>query len=87
MTIDSLLRRGRTWLLLLGAALGLSLPLGSGCCPETPGPLQWYSIIQVSDGQTPINGLVEVTEAEFVITYDTEDGSSWEVRYQRKGSG
>ena len=72
-----------------GIAIGLLSAPGAGCraeCPDTT-PADEYgfgeSAAEFSDAWIVESGRVEVSDTQLRITYDTVDGSSWEVVYHR----
>lgn len=77
-------RRG-AWIALgiVGVLLGAAAPVG-GCspCPEVV-PEGAYRIAEGRAAWVPGSGRVEVSDAAVVITYETSDGSTWEVEYRR----
>ena len=62
---------------------GAAAPVG-GCspCPEVV-PEGAYRIAEGRAAWVPGSGRVEVSDAAVVITYETSDGSTWEVEYRR----
>jgi hypothetical protein len=75
----------RLVLLLSAMGVGAALPLGEGCggpCPDIePEPL--YRILDNRPDWIEGSGRLETTDEAFVISYDTKDGSRWEVEYRR----
>lgn len=72
-------------LLLSTMGVGAALPLGEGCggpCPELePEPV--YRILDDRPDWVAGSGTIRTTDEAFVISYDTKDGSRWEVEYRR----
>ena len=75
----------RCLLLFSTMGVGAVLPLGEGCggpCPEIePEPL--YRILDDRPDWVAGSGTLRTTDKSFVISYDTKDGSRWEVEYRR----
>lgn len=73
-----------------GTASGLLAPLsGCGTCPVLE-PASEYEMIGPTEPFGPEgmrfiedSGHLTVTDTSFLITYETEDGTLWEVEYAR----
>ena len=73
---------------MMGCGLGLSgcfgpFLCGGGAsqCPEAMPVAQGQFGIDVQDQDWLTQGQVEVSEDHILVTYETENGSVWEVRY------
>jgi hypothetical protein len=74
----------RLGLLLAAMGVGAAVPLGQGCgpCPDLePEPV--YRLLDDPPDWVEGSGKLETTDGSFVISYETKDGSRWEVEYRR----
>ncbi len=74
----------RLVLLLSAMGVGAALPLGEGCgpCPDLE-PEPSYRILDDQPDWVEGSGRIQTNDGSFIISYDTKDGSRWEVEYRR----
>lgn len=69
----------------IGLTIGLVVPiLPSGCCGECPdvdAAAPNYRIVTNRSDWVANSGHIAISETTILITYETNDGSAWEVEY------
>ena len=71
--------------LVVGVLVGSWVPLAQvGCndCGPEHEPASLYEITDSRPGWVPGSGRIRVSEDTLLVTYQTIDGSSWEVEFQ-----